>query len=67
MIGTNDAARIFINNTAEIKSNKYIDVVYIEINLLSFVQIKKSDMKGKKLIYNIDTPQRQPLNKNKLL
>jgi len=48
-----NSATIYINDTSKTNIVTYTDIAYIEDNLYTFVQIKKPDMQGRKLVYNI--------------
>lgn len=47
------SATIYVNDTSKIETFKYQDIDLVDLNLLTFVQLKKPDMIGKKLVYNL--------------
>ncbi len=46
------SATVYVKDTTKVNYVTYQDIVYTGDNLYTFVQIKKSDMIGKKLVYN---------------
>jgi hypothetical protein len=48
-----NSATIYINDTFKTNIVTYTDIAYTDDNLYTFVQIKKPDMQGRKLVYNI--------------
>jgi len=48
-----NSATIYINDTSKTNIVTYTDIAYTDDNLYTFVQIKKPDMQGRKLVYNI--------------